>query len=393
MFVTLISIAAAAVSAGVLALVLPQAHWLGLMDHPGERRRIHREAVPRIGGLGVFAGMLTAALLVSLWVVTGGGGTNLPLGAGAKMVVGVETEGVPAGRGGPAEALSLLAAVWTPSALFGMLGAVMVVVIGVLDDRHQLSPRVRLLGQAGAALVLSLGGGVRLDSLGDLFGFGPVDLGPLAVPFTVFAVVGVINAFNMIDGIDGLAAGLFLIALAGLLWLHPGPGILPVLLLGAGAALVPFLACNLEVLGLRGCKVFLGDAGSLLLGYLVAWALVAESTAPGALDAVTALWLCALPLADTLAVMGRRMWHGQHPFSADRGHLHHLLSRWFRSTRKALVAMLTVAALLAGLGVALQALQVPEWLRFLGAMLIFGLYLLILRHVRCWYRRYAQGRR
>ena len=87
--------------------------------------------------------------------------------------------------------------------------------------------------------------------------------------------------------------------------------------------------------------------------------------------------------------MARRVLNGQHPFSADRGHLHHLLSRWFRSTRKALVAILTVAALLAGLGVTLQILGVPESLRFLGAMLIFGLYLLVLRNFRCWYRRYS----
>ena len=190
-----------------------------------------------------------------------------------------------------------------------------------------------------------------------------------------------------------MAAGLFLIALAGLLWLTPGLGLLSVLLLGTGAALVPFLICNLELPGGRGCKVFLGDAGSQLLGYLLAWACVAGSAnTGGGPDAATALWLCALPLADTLAVMGRRVLNGQHPFSADRGHLHHLVSRWFRSTRKALVALLAVAALLAGLGVALQVWQVPEWMRFLGAMLIFGLYLLVLRNVRCWYRRYAQVR-
>ena len=375
MFISISMTAAGAASAWVLGLLLPRANHLGLMDHPGERRRIHREAVPRIGGLGVFAGMMTVALLTSLWAMTLGFGTP------SFSILTAEITGA-------------LVPLWTRSAIFGLLGAVLVVVVGVLDDRHQLAPRVRLLAQAGAGLLLSLGGGVRLDSLGDLFGFGPVDLGLLAVPFTVFAVVGVINAFNMVDGIDGLAAGLFLIALTGLLWLTPGLGLLSVLLLGTGAALVPFLVCNLELPGGRGCKVFLGDAGSQLLGYLLAWACVAGSANPGGgPDAATTLWLCALPLADTLAVMGRRMLNGQHPFSADRGHLHHLVSRWLRSTRKALVLLLAVAALLAGLGVALQVWQVPEWVRFLGAMLIFGLYLLVLRNVRCWYRRYFQAHR
>ncbi len=202
MFVSISMTAAGAASAWVLGLLLPRANHLGLMDHPGERRRIHREAVPRIGGLGVFAGMMTVALLTSLWAMTLGFGTP------SLSVLTAEITGA-------------LVPLWTRSAIFGLLGAVLVVVVGVLDDRHQLAPRVRLIAQAGAGLLLSLGGGVRLDSLGDLFGFGPVDLGLLAVPFTVFAVVGVINAFNMVDGIDGLAAGLFLIALAGLLWLTP----------------------------------------------------------------------------------------------------------------------------------------------------------------------------
>ena len=253
--------AAGAASAWVLGVLLPRATRLGLMDQPGERRRIHREAVPRIGGLGVFAGMMTVALLTSVWAMTVGFGT-------------------PSLRLMATEITGALTPLWTRSAIFGLLGAVLVVVVGVLDDRHQLSPRVRLLAQAGAGLLLSLGGGVRLDSLGDLFGFGPVDLGLLAVPFTVFAVVGVINAFNMVDGIDGLAAGLFLIALAGLLWLSPGLGLLSVLLLGTGAALVPFLVCNLELTGGRR-KVFLGDAGSQLLGYLLAWACVAGSANSG----------------------------------------------------------------------------------------------------------------
>lgn len=175
------------------------------MDHPGERRRIHREAVPRIGGLGVFAGLMTMALLASLWKMTTGSGPEFLIDV-PEIASGMSMS--------PSVAPMPL---WTRSVIFGLLGAVVVVVIGVLDDRHHLSPRVRLLAQVGAGLLLSLGGGVRLDSLGDLFGFGPVDLGPLAVPFTVFALVGIINAFNMIDGIDGLAAGLYLIAMAGLL--------------------------------------------------------------------------------------------------------------------------------------------------------------------------------
>ena len=181
------------VSALVLALLLRLAPRTGLMDHPGERRRIHREAVPRVGGLAIFAG-----LLVSLVVAP-------PLTAAER---------------------------------YGLAGAALLVLVGALDDRYQLGPRVRLLAQLGAGLLLTLGGGVVIPSLGDLLGTGPLGLGAWAVPFTLVAVVGLINALNMIDGIDGLAAGVTVIAVGGL-WVYLPAGPLPGLLLATLAALVP----------------------------------------------------------------------------------------------------------------------------------------------------------
>ncbi len=181
------------VSALVLALLLRLAPRTGLMDHPGERRRIHREAVPRVGGLAIFAG-----LLVSLVVAP-------PLTAAER---------------------------------YGLAGAALLVLVGALDDRYQLGPRVRLLAQLGAGLLLTLGGGVVIPSLGDLLGTGPLGLGAWAVPFTLVAVVGLINALNMIDGIDGLAAGVTVIAVGGL-WVYLPAGPLPGLLLATLAALAP----------------------------------------------------------------------------------------------------------------------------------------------------------
>ena len=181
------------VSALVLALLLRLAPRTGLMDHPGERRRIHRQAVPRVGGLAIFAG-----LLVSLVVAP-------PLTAAER---------------------------------YGLAGAALLVLVGALDDRYQLGPRVRLLAQLGAGLLLTLGGGVVIPSLGDLLGTGPLGLGAWAVPFTLVAVVGLINALNMIDGIDGLAAGVTVIAVGGL-WVYLPAGPLPGLLLATLAALVP----------------------------------------------------------------------------------------------------------------------------------------------------------
>lgn len=342
----LVILLALVVSALVLALLLRLAPRTGLMDHPGERRRIHREAVPRVGGLAIFAGLL------------------------ASRVVGPPL---------------------TAAAGYGLAGAALLVLVGALDDRHPLGPRVRLLAQFGAGLLLTLGGGVVIPSVGDLLGTGPLVLGAWAVPFTLVAVVGLINALNMIDGIDGLAAGVTVIAMGGLLVYLP-PGALSGVLLATLATLVPYLLCNLGPCP-RRWKVFLGDAGSMLLGYLIVWGLIEASRAPGGLAPVTALWLVAIPLMDTLGVMGRRLFNGRHPFCPDRGHLHHRLARLFHSPRRALLVMLALALLLAGIGDAGQALAVPEALMFYLALAVFGGYLGISQRWPVWHRQRLRQRR
>ena len=335
------------VSALTLGLLFRLAPRAGLMDYPGDRRRLHREAVPRIGGLAVFAGILASLAVAS----------PLTLAQG-----------------------------------YGLTGAALLVMVGALDDRYQLGARLRLLAQVGAGLLLTLGGGVVIPSLGNLLGGGPLPLGAWALPFTLLAIVGVINALNLIDGLDGLAAGVTAIALGSLLFFIPAASPLHGLLIATLAALLPYLACNLELCPGR-CKVFLGDAGSMLLGYLIVWALIEASRAPAGITPVTALWLLAMPLMDTLAVIGRRWRAGRHPFSADRGHLHHLLARLFHDTRRALLVMLVVASLLAGMGLTGHAQALPEALMFFLALACFAGYLALLGRVPAVHRqRLKRGR-
>lgn len=142
-----------------------------------------------------------------------------------------------------------------------------------------------------------------------------------------------------------------------------------------------------------------GLAGAALLVLVTAHGAVAglaPITAPGVLEAlapVTALWLVAIPLMDTLAVMGRRLSQGRHPFHADRGHLHHRLARLFHSPRRALIVLLALALLLAGMGLAGQALAVPEALMFALALAVFGGYLRLGHRWPAWHRRrLKQGR-
>lgn len=334
------------VSGLALAVLLRLAPQTGLMDYPGDRRRLHREAIPRIGGLGIFIGILASLVAV------------------------------------PPQ---------TPAELYGLTGAVLLVLVGALDDRFQLGARLRLVAQIGAALLLTLGGGVVITQLGDLLGSGPVMLGAWAVPFTLLAIVGLINAFNMVDGIDGLAGGLTLITLGSLLFFLPTGSWLYLLLISTLAALVPYLICNLDLCRCP-CKIFLGDAGSMLLGYLIVWGLIEASRSPEGIMPITAIWLTAVPLMDTLAVIMRRLKNGLHPFSADRGHLHHLLARHFHSTRHALVLLLLLATLLAGMGIMGLALDIAEAHMFYLAMGIYALYLWILGKVPRMYRRRLMNR-
>jgi undecaprenyl-phosphate alpha-N-acetylglucosaminyl 1-phosphatetransferase len=234
------------VSAAMLAALIPLAPLLGLLDRPAERRKAHAGSVPLIGGIAIFTALLVSSLLL------------LPLNR---------------------------------TTIFGLIGGGLLVIVGVVDDRFGLGPKTRLAAQAGAALLLSLGAGVTLTSVGDILGFGPIGLGPLAVPVTVFAMVGIINAFNMIDGIDGLAGGLALIALGALLLLAPEMGSSQIITLMAIAALTPYLICNLGLLGYTGGKIFLGDAGSMLLGYIVVWAMIDAVESQRSIEPVTALWL------------------------------------------------------------------------------------------------------
>jgi len=171
----------------------------------------------------------------------------------------------------------------------------------------------------------------------------------------VIAVIGLLNAFNLIDGIDGLAGGVTLVAVLALSLLRgSGHAIMPAMVLGA--ALIPYLACNLGLFGHRR-RIFLGDAGSTLIGYVLAWTLIRGSQDASAtfLAPTEVLWCVAVPVLDTLAVMIRRIVSGVSPFKPDRGHIHHLLLHAGIRPRVTLLVLLTSAVILFGLGAALHA--------------------------------------
>lgn len=306
-----------------------KAYSLGLMDMPGGRKQHHSE-VPLVGGLGMFGGLVVAAL------VSGG----LLQSSGALLA-----------------GLSLL------------------VLVGYVDDHKALSAVSRFLLQAVAALIMVYWGELRLDNLGNLFGYGDVVLGSWSVPMTVFAVLGVINAMNMIDGADGLAGGLALIALLFFSGFAGLAGVLSeTLLLPLIAALAGFMLFNLRNPWRERASVFMGDAGSMLLGFALAWYAVDLAATRELMTPITAVWILAIPLMDTISLMIRRILKGVSPFAADNEHLHHVLQRAGFSHGQMVAVVHAVAVFMAGVGVAGWKLGVPEYVMFYAFMTVFALY-------------------
>jgi UDP-GlcNAc:undecaprenyl-phosphate GlcNAc-1-phosphate transferase len=231
----------------------------------------------------------------------------------------------------------------------------LLMLVGVADDLKDLNWRWRIGAQVLAALGMIYVGGVSVQQLSDVVGVENLLLGWLAIPVTVFVVVGVINALNMADGVDGLAGSQALVSL--LLFcafaLYAGNYLAAERLLAVAGAVVGFLAWNLRRPGLSRAEVFLGDAGSMLLGFIIAWTAVRLSQSPEhPVSPVLGPWTIALPLVDTCSLILRRLREGRSPFAADRNHLHHLmLDAGYSPTRIVLGGMLV--SLLLGLGAAL----------------------------------------
>lgn len=300
---------------GVLAALAPRAGW---MDRPGGHKH-HQGEVPVIGGLA----MLLAGLMV----------------------------------------LCLLPE-WSLKQRAAMAGMGLLGLLGLIDDRINMSARWRMLAQAVIVFGVLWVSQLQLRSLGQLLpAIAAIELGWLALPFTLFCLVGVINAFNMVDGMDGLSGSLFVL-ISGPLWFwllrsNAAPE-LPHLLGLITVGVLAFLCWNWPF-RFRIRRVFLGDAGTLPLGFLLGLVLVEASQTGFSLSPATALWLFAWPLIDTVSVLLRRLRQGQSAFTADQRHAHHLLLRAGFSARETLLIAMLVQ--LAAVAVALFVLhwQWPDW--------------------------------
>ena len=298
-----------AVAAGLTPLVRAVALRSGWLDLPA-RRKVKTRAVPRLGGVAI--GIAVYAALA------------LGLASGS--------EGASPAVSGPLLAL--------------LLGGVLMLGLGLVDDVRELPARVKFLGQILiAAGVVPLGLVIeRVDTP-----FGPVTLGLLGAPLTVVWIVGVVNALNLIDGLDGLASGVTLIASAALYLVALGqldafPG---VVLTAVAGAVIGFLVHNFHP-----ASIIMGDSGSMFLGLMLAGVAIVMSHDPARpLSGAVPLLALGLPILDTAYAVVRRARAGLPIFRADREHIHHQLLAIGLSHRAAVIVLYAVSLAFGGLAV------------------------------------------
>ena len=214
------------------------------------------------------------------------------------------------------------------------LAILFVFIVGVLDDHQDTSPNTKFFVMALAALMVYFDG-IYVSSLGTLFGFD-ITLGWMALPFTVFAIVGFTNALNLIDGLDGLAGSVSIIILSALFSIGYSYDD-PFMMIISGSFVAGLLA--FMVYNWNPASIFMGDSGSLVLGFVIGLLVIKSATY---IHPVTVLFIIAIPLMDTIIVMVRRKSQGKSMFTADKTHLHHVMFNFFNRDVKRTVIFLTM---------------------------------------------------
>ncbi len=316
----------------LIPLVIRVATRYGILDVPNEERRVHRHPVPRLGGIAIFLSAIVGASAWYLWQ---------PAGATAGPPLGAIFPGF-------------------------VVGVTIIFLTGLVDDLRGVRARTKLIAQTLAAAAV-LYAGLRIDGLSIAPGAVALPIPELiGLALLTLWIVGITNAFNLIDGIDGLAGHFALIGLLACittdLVLHgQRPLALSVALIGA---VVAFLHFNRNP-----ARIFLGDSGSMVLGFYLAVRLVVAATdEQGTLYALVPLTALAFPIADTAVAIARR-WLRGHPFSrADGRHIHHQLLALGFPVRRTVETLSVIFAGVAALGIAITFAPA----RLTVAMLLLG---------------------
>ena len=311
-----------AVSLGMVIIprILVISHKKRLYDVP-DARKVHTMPVPRLGGLSFFP-----VILMSMFLVIGF----------RLYFWDVNVSGL---------SFNMLY-----EYLFLFVGMTLLYLVGVCDDLVGVGYRYKFAVQIAAAFLLVLSGN-WFDSFGGLFGIYSVPVW-VWVPFTVFIVVYITNAINLIDGIDGLASGLCCIALSVLsvIFFLRGQYVYALLAICTLGILMPFWCYNVFGNANRGHKLFMGDAGSLTLGYVISFLIihmsVTNEVSPTLSNPymVIAFSTVLVPLLDVIRVVLHRLREHKNPFLPDKNHFHHKLLRTGMRVRMVMVCIIAISA-------------------------------------------------
>lgn len=290
-----------AVAFGTTPIVKAFAQKVGAMDNPGEARRIHTHPIPRMGGMAIFLGFLVSVVLFAEI---------------SKPVQGI------------------------------LIGSVIIVATGVVDDILSLKYWVKLIAQLAAAII-AVAHGVVIRGFMNPNVFSPNEtlfIGFLSIPVTVIWIIGVTNAVNLIDGLDGLACGVSAISsvtmlVVALMVAEPNVAIILACLMGGCIGFIPY--------NFNPAKIFMGDTGALLLGYVLATvSIMGLFKFYAVITFLVPILAMALPLFDTATAIIRRLLKGQNPMMPDRGHLHHKLIDHGLSQKQAVAVLYSLSAML-----------------------------------------------
>ncbi|MGN7387177.1 glycosyltransferase family 4 protein [Sporosarcina sp. SAFN-015] len=291
-----LAMAAAFIASIILTpLVIKFAFRIGAVDHPNYRK-VHASVMPRIGGMAIFGAFVIGYLLL---------------------------------RPSDEHAIGIL------------VGAVIIIITGFLDDMLEITAKAKMLGQMAAAIVVVTWGGLQIEFINLPF-FGPIDFGYLSIPITILWIVGITNAINLIDGLDGLAAGVSTIALISISVMAMIMGEMFVV---ATAAILAASALGFLFYNFHPAKIFMGDTGALFLGYMISVLALLGYKNVTMISLIIPIIILGVPISDTFFAIIRRVRMKQKISAPDKSHLHHCLLRAGFSHRQTVLIIYGLAIL------------------------------------------------
>lgn len=331
---------------GLVPIVRVLAFKLNAVDVPKDERRMHKKPIPRWGGVAIYAGFLISVACFAPVI--------------DERLIGI------------------------------LIGSVIIVIVGIFDDKYALPAWVKLLGQCVAAIIV-IAFGVRINAFNGLWAF----TGNLAfikwfsMAVTFVWIIGVTNAINLIDGLDGLAVSVSGISSFALIFISILTSRYDVAVLFASVA----GACmGFRPYNVHPAKIFMGDSGALFLGYILS-TLSIDAFLQGysAMSIIVPIIVLALPIFDTSFAIVRRLYRRQGIMSADRGHLHHRLVDGGFTQKETVSIMSTFSALLSITAVILVAKGFNRAIVLVGAMAVMAFCIKLYRENKEIAKKYIEG--